>query len=1378
MPAPGGPESTSDLVAGLMRQGLELWIDGEQLRVRAPRGALTKDVRAVLSRRRAEVLEFLRSQRSSIEITPDPEDRYAPFPLTDLQQSYWLGQTDAFELGNVKPHVYSELEFAGLDLDRVRTVLRRLVERHDALRSVVLPSGAQVTLEQAPDWDFPCTDLTGLDEASRRHALAKVRDEMSRAFTSTGSWPPFEVCAHRLPGDRVRFHVSICLLTIDGTSVRILAEEIRTLYREPGAELVAHRSSFRDYVRAAEAFRGTAAYRRQERFWRDRLADLPPAPELPLARAPGSIDQPFLRRRSARFDTESWAGFQRHARTAGVFRAAALCAAYCTVLARWSKAPRFTVNILDSQRPAANGADASVIGNYSATTLTAIDAAAPRTFAEFAVQIQARRLVDRQHGAVSGVWVLRELNRLHGTSSRASMPVVFNSLDSVLEADEDLLGNEVVGSLQTPQVMLDHLVVARGRGLELHWDALEEVFPDGVLDVMFEAYRTLVSRLSTDPAAWRLPLHALVTAPRAARPARRREIRDLRLCDDVWRALERAPDRLAVVDPTRSLTYRELLQRANDLTGWLRRRGAAPDRLVAVVMHKGWEQVAAVLAVHGAGAPYLPIDATLPGERIRQLLARGGVRLALTQPSVDATVDWPPSVERRVVQAPDSPSDVGSLPTRPDAGGAGSDLAYVIFTSGSTGEPKGVMIHHRSALNTVDDINARFGVGGSDRVLAVSSLGFDLSVYDVFGLLGVGGTVVVPTSEDVRDPERLAAWLHGQHVTIWNSVPATMGILVEFLEGRGERLPRSLRLVLLSGDWVPVTLPERIRRISANARVVSLGGATEASIWSIAYPVEQVDPRWTSIPYGTPLANQRVDVLSETLEPCPTWVAGELYIAGAGLSLGYLGDPAQTAARFVLHPRTGERLYRTGDWGRYLPDGNIEFLGRDDLQVKVRGFRVELGEIEAVLGRHPAVRAAVVSAIAAGTGAKRLAAYVVPKQPGTAPAELRAYLAQRLPSYMVPASVTFLPELPLTANGKVDRKRLPAPERALPATPAAGPPSALEARLRELWEEVLQRRPVGVSDNFFDLGGDSMSALRLSTLVERKLGHRITVSQLLRAPSVAGMAELVGRASTPPADCLVPVLDRASGRPLALVHPVGGNVVCYRVLAEFLPDHSVWGVQAGEGTAPTTLEDMAARYVGELRRARLGPPWLLGGWSMGGMLAAAMAVQMADSGERVDGVVLLDSLLPPEDIPLDEPWLVERFLADLGAPAEVCRRGAEWARAGGPEAALGRTLTEFDFGAADVHQAVALFGVFARNQRALARHTPKPVPAPLLLVRASQPSFAGWRDPGPALCTASPHVETSEVEASHFTLLTEPAVGRLARVVADFLSRVSKESAA
>jgi amino acid adenylation domain-containing protein len=573
-------------------------------------------------------------------------------------------------------------------------------------------------------------------------------------------------------------------------------------------------------------------------------------------------------------------------------------------------------------------------------------------------------------------------------------------------------------------------------GLVLDWDGVDAVFPPGMLDDLVAGHVELLVALADERDAWdRTAADLLPERQRRAREvvnATSQPLPSWLLHELFWDQAACAPDRTAVIAEDRTLTYGELRAGASALAGRLRALGARPGRMVAVVSEKGWEQPLAVLGVLQAGAPYVPVAPDLPAERFQHLLRHAEVELAVVAAGRADALPWPPGV-RPVPVDPGLLAGDGSQP--PDRSRGHRDLAYLIYTSGSTGQPKGVMIDHRGAVNTILDINRRFRVGPGDRVLALSSLSFDLSVYDIFGLLAAGGAIVIPPEGAGRAPWCWQDLMAEHRVTVWDTVPALMEMLVTHASGRGERLAPSLRLVMMSGDWIPVSLPGRIRAPAATGiEIIGMGGATEASIWSNAYVIAEPDPAWPSIPYGRPLGNQLFEVLDATLRRRPDWVPGELHIGGAGVAMGYWRDEERTRRSFITHPRTGERLYRTGDLGRYLPDGNLEFLGREDLQVKVQGFRIELGEIESALLGHDGVAAAVVTATGDPRGERRLVACVTRTGACGAPAAadrdefarlVRDHLRARLPAYMVPARVVVLDALPLTANGKVDRTALP-----------------------------------------------------------------------------------------------------------------------------------------------------------------------------------------------------------------------------------------------------------------------------------------------------------------------------------------------------------------
>lgn len=554
--------------------------------------------------------------------------------------------------------------------------------------------------------------------------------------------------------------------------------------------------------------------------------------------------------------------------------------------------------------------------------------------------------------------------------------------------------------------------------------------PDGLLATIADAHGRLLAWMAA-------PDRAATAPPDLLPPADRRLIEDANdtaaplpdglLHDAVLARAAEAPERPAVIAAGHRLTRAGLATRSARLRDRLLAQGIAPGAMVAVVMDKGWEQVVAVLAILRAAAIYLPVDAGMPADRLAHILAEGGVTTALTTAAVAAGTTWPAGLRIIAVDAETAglPDDPGAAAITADRRAGPDDLAYVIYTSGSTGRPKGVMIEHRAALNTLADINRRLQVSEADSVLGVSALSFDLSVYDIFGVLGAGGTLVLPDAGRGGDARHWLDLLRTHRVTLWNAAPMLFELLIDRLE-RDPVPPPPLRHAMMSGDWIPVTLPARAQAVMPDCRSWSLGGATEVSVWSVMRPIDAVDPAWPSIPYGRPLANQTVHVLDDAFRPCPVHVTGGLYIGGVGLARGYVADPERTAASFVTDPLTGARLYRTGDLCRWLPSGELEFLGRVDQQLKLRGFRIEPGEIEAVLREHDGVADAVVAAAGEGRD-RRLVAFVLPAAAGETapdPMELRAHLAARLPRYMLPDLFYPITALPLTANGKADRRRL------------------------------------------------------------------------------------------------------------------------------------------------------------------------------------------------------------------------------------------------------------------------------------------------------------------------------------------------------------------
>ncbi|MFF5535965.1 amino acid adenylation domain-containing protein [Streptomyces cinerochromogenes] len=1045
----------------------------------------------------------------------DRAGRYEPFPLTETQQALWIGRGAAVDFGNVGCHGYFEWERDGLDVPRFERAWAEVVRRHDMLRAVVLADGTQRVLPRAAGQEVRVLDLRDESPDAAGERAQRLREEMSHQVMDPHTGPLFDVRVTLLPGGRVRLHIGVDLLVVDAWSLfQVLFPELIELYEDPDTAPPAPEITFRDYVtQARSALEATPAYERSRAYWLERVPDLPPAPDLPLVTRPrGTIR---FERHAHRLAPARWHRLQERARRLGVTPSGILVAVFAEVLRTWSRNDAFTINFPVFDRLPVHPDIDRLLGDFTNTLLVAVEKT-DGTFAERALDIQEQIWTDLQHRHFNGVRVLRELQRRRpAAGARPAMPIVVTSLlGHPPRRQVSGLGEETYGISQTPQVLLDFQIREIDRTLHLKWDFLDAMFPPGLVDDMFTAYCGLLDRLITEEALWQAERFDLVPAEqlavRAAVNDTAREVGDTLLHEMLARQAAERPDAPAVITTARTLSHAELHAHANRVGRRLRELGARPGRLVAIVAEKGWEQYAAVYGVLTSGAAHLPVDPAVPSLRLRELLENGEVELVLTQSRLVDALAWPEGV--RVLAVDRDFDTVSDAPL--DSVQGPRDLAYVIYTSGSTGRPKGVMVDHRGVTNMFSDINARFGVGPGDRVLAVSGLHFDASVYDVFGIIAAGGAAVLPDAGGRPDPAHWVDLVRRESVTFWNSVPALAQMLVEAAEQvAGEHTApvlEPLRLTVLSGDWIPLTLPDRMRALAPRLRVMGSGGPTETICWSILQPVGEIDPDWTSIPYGKPMANHRYHVLDGAWRDRPVWVPGEMVVGSdVGLAHGYWRDEERTRERFFRLPSTGERVYATGDLGRYLPDGSIEILGRDDFQVQVNGYRIELGEVEHAARSHPRVEACVVVAPARESRARHLVAFVA----GDVSAdEVSAHLRERLPGYMVPADVRILEALPLTGNGKVDRLALTEQARRTagqtgPDDPDDTPRGPLEALVAAVCAEVLERPEVGVQDDFFLLGGDSLTGTRFAARLGSLLDVPLSVRDIFDLPTCAQLAK-------------------------------------------------------------------------------------------------------------------------------------------------------------------------------------------------------------------------------------------------------------------------------
>ena len=870
------------------------------------------------------------------------------------------------------------------------------------------------------------------------------------------------------------------------------------------------------------------------------------------------------------------------------------------------------------------------------------------------------------------------------------------------------------------------------------------------------------------------------------------------------RQAERTPEAVAVVFEEQSLTYRELAERVERLAYRLRLAGVRAETLVGIYAQRSVETVTCALAVLKAGGAYLPLDTQQPPERLRLLLEETRVSVVLAQ---DELADrLPRELIPKIISPADAPGDTEQNAQRLEPIALAADnLAYVLYTSGSTGAPKGVMVPHRSLVNYVRAISRRLRLTEGFSFAMLQPLTVDACLTALYPPLITGGSVHVISQERATDPRLLSEYLERQEIDCLKLAPSHLMALQSWHQP--ERLmPR--RWLIIGGEAPRHEWVAQLQELAPSCRILNQYGPTETTVAALAYEFEpgRAPDGSLLLPTGRPLANMQVYLLDRHLQPVPPGVIGEVYIGGAGLARGYLHHPALTAERFIPDPfsvRPGARLYRTGDLARFLSDGNVIFHGRADDQVKIRGFRVEPGEVAAVLGQHPGVRESAVLAREDVEGEDRaLVAYVVMEtQNGMQAEQLRAFLQQRLPEYMVPSAISMLDNMPRTPHGKLDRRALPAPERRLrvAAESFTPPRDLLELQLIQIWESILKTSPIGIRDNFFDLGGSSISAMHLMAHVQNRLGKSFPLARLLQNATVEHLATLLQEKEEEEEvvnahpSTLVGIQTNGTKRPFFCVHPVGGNVLSYFLLSHHLgPEQPFYGLQAAglnDERAPLrSIEDMAAHYLEAVFSIQPHGPYLLGGWSMGGVVALEMAQQLKRRGEQVARLVLIDSLSPAlngeprDDNAAEESALLVRFILDLGglygkeSPiAFEALRG--WDGDSLLNDLLERAKSEGLLSAhTDLSQLNRLVEVFKSNRQALRAYAPLSYDGDVLLLRASEAGAEaraaqddlGWS-------RLFNHLEVRKVPGDHYGIIARPHVEVLAEQLKAYLDGAALE---
>jgi amino acid adenylation domain-containing protein len=1297
-----------------------------------------------------------------------PED---VVPLSAEQKNVWLHAAMAPDLP-----LYNEAitihRRGSFSIEVLERAFNEILRRHEMWRSSFeeADDGLRAVVHSDLRLTFPLVDLSLLPEAEREAAALRVATEEARRPIDLARAPLLRGTVVRLAPDRHRLYLTLHHIIFDGVSIyRVLIPQLSAIYdayaRGDEPNLPEPRLHYSDYVLWRERQLAAKPLPRELSYWRTKLSGDLPELKLPADRTPPALATHRGSMETFNLSPELTAALKEFSRREGVTPYVTLLAAFKALLYRYSGQEDIVIGgVTDMRRrPELQ----NVIGYFLNSVALRSRPNGAMAFRDYLKEIQATVVEALDASALPFDRVVRELRPSRDGGRHPLFQILFSIEPPAPVFPEDWSLTQMDVTIGTAKFDL-YLELDEERDRIIgRFLYSTDLFEAASIRRMIGHWQTLLRGAVRDPQATLAAL-PLLTAEEEhelliGRNDTARDYPQTTLHAWIGAQARRTPDAIAVECDGLRWRYRELDERAAQLAGRLRRAGAGKGTLVAIAVERSLDMVAGLLAILKIGAAYLPLDPGLPEARLALLIEDACPALILAD---SAGVARLPRCDIRILRCdakPDieSPSEDGAADeTSPE------DLAYVLYTSGSTGRPKAVEIQHRSVVNLLSAFQRELGFGVTDRLLAVTTLSFDIAALELFLPLVSGGRLVVARHDDAVDPMHLAALIGRSGCTVMQATPATWrGLLACGWSGE-----RRLR-VLCGGEALASDLAESL--LERVAGLWNVYGPTETTIWSLCHRVTTGDD---PVPIGRPLANTRVYILDQHGQPVPDLVPGELVIGGDGLARGYRNTPDLTTAKFVgFAALGGERLYRTGDIARYRGDGAIEFLGRADNQVKIRGFRVGLEEVENAIMQHPRIAACALRAAPDPSGEQSLTAYITGDRLGEQDsASLRDFLQASLPAYMVPTHYMVLPALPLTPSGKVDRKKLPAP-RIVGAAQGLEPRDAIESELAALWKDVLGLEKVGIHDNFFNLGGHSLLASVLVAKIHATLGRTLPLVALFRAPTIATLAVTLRSTREPPFEHLVLLRPGDGGRPLFIVHGIFGNVLQLKDLAERLgTTRPIYALQA-RGVDPqqephASMDEMVEAYAAAIRTEQPAGPYALAGYSFGGLVAYEMACRFRARGEAVDLLALFETDLYERFLPWPDNLAYQLVLMRrVVAKARILPSNAlplyllSKLRQIGHRFLLRVGLRD-DFVSLD-----GLAGPMSERYRCMYRigvrafksFNPKPFDGKLSVFRTKGPRFDAC-DPMPIWRRVARSVELYEIDGAHRTIMEEPYVGTLA----------------
>lgn len=1334
------------------------------------------------------------------------ENGQGTFPLSSAQQRMWfLEQWDASHCAYIQ---LLQFRLTGqIRPDLLQRSLDEIIRRHETLRTTFILVDGELQQQIHTEMQVPLaiTDLRSHPmETREEEALRQMRQESRTPFDlMTG--PLLRAQLLHLSDDDHRLTVTMHHIVTDAWSLGIFMREMAHLYtvfaRDSAPSLPALPIQYADFAAWQREWMQSEALTKQINYWTERLGSHQETLNLPTDRPRPALQAYDGAKQWSTLPPSLAQSLKEFQQQEGATLFMMTLAAFYVLLYRYTGQEELYVgspianrNLIETE---------NVLGFFTNTLVLRGSLSGTHSFRDVVRHVREITLESQSHQEVPFERLVEALQPERDLSRSPLFQVLFQHIAVPTEP------------IQLPGAAMEYREFDNGTskfdltlqvaemvgGMACTCEYNTDLFDPATITRMLGHYQTLLEGMVANPDQ-QISLLPLLTVDEKTQQDlwNRTETAytpsdNLALSVESW--AERTPDAVAVKYEGTFLTYREWNQRANQLAHFLQKQGVGREVCVGVVVERSVEMMVALLAILKAGGAYVPIDPLYPSERIASILEDIQTPVLLTQ---ERLLSLLPDKTGTIICLDRDWSQIAECATQnPTSTATEDNLAYVIFTSGSTGRPKGVQITHRSIVHLMETTRPLFKFGPQDVCTVFHSYAFDFSVWEIWCPLTAGGCLVIVPVAATKAPEALHALLKREKVTVLNLTPSALRALMEQIasesegsqNGTGSSMPKSLRLLACGGEALPGDLVPDLMRLEIP--VWNFYGPTESTVWAAIHQVQNADSSDANVCIGRPLPNTQLHVLDAHLQPLPVGIPGELHIGAIGLARGYRNRPELTEERFIPSPfeeNSGARLYKTGDLAVRRTDGSLRFLGRLDHQVKLRGFRIELGEIEAALNRHESVNTCVVVAYSAGTEAPRLVAYVVAEGEASLDvAELRTFLASILPDYMLPASFVFLPELPLNSNGKVNRRALPAPTfaRAEAETGFVEPSETLHLQLQQIWQKVLGIHPIGLRDNFFDLGGHSLIAIRLMAQIEKLFGKKLPLNVLFQAPTIEQMANIVrDEGWSLPYKSLVAIQPNGSRPPLFCVHGAGGQVLFYHDLVRYLPeDQPLYGLESHHWDEDyprlNSVEEIAEHYLNEIRTLQAKGPYYLCGTSLGGIIAYEMAQQLHADGQEVAFLGLFDGFHPQYMRFRPGVTAVHRKIFSAWRTAEhhvesvrLLPRGRRWpyVREKSRRAALETWWFFEDHGRKVARKVYTLTGKKVPQgyerpphplRTACEKYVAKPYPGCITLFRADRQPLGIYPDPTLGWGGLPQEgIETHEVPGFHAAIVVEPRTSFLA----------------